>query len=186
MLKEIRIHGRGGMGNVTAAELLAQAAFADGKYAQAFPSFGAERQGAPVVAFVRISDRPIRIRQQIYEPDYLIIQDAGLMYMEGVLEGLKPGGMVVVNTVKERSELPIPQEVTVRTTPAMRIAMDIIGRPLFNVVMVGAFACASELVSIDAVADAIRQRFPGELGEKEVQACLAACEEAIKGCEMNE
>lgn len=76
-MKEIRIHGRGGMGNVTAAELLAEAAFANGKYAQAFPSFGAERQGAPVLAFVRIDDRPIRIRQQVYAPDYLIVQDAG-------------------------------------------------------------------------------------------------------------
>ncbi len=186
MLKEIRIHGRGGMGNVTAAELLAEAAFQDGKYAQAFPSFGAERQGAPVVAFVRISDQPIRIRQQIYEPDYLIIQDAGLMYMEGVLDGLKPDGMVVVNTVKDRAELPIPPEIAVRTTPALKIAMDIIGRPLFNVVMVGAFACASDLVDIEAVADAIRRRFPGELGEKEVRACLEACKEAIKGCEIDE
>jgi len=88
--------------------------------------------------------------------------------------------------VKDRSELPIPPEVKVRTTPALKIAMDIIGRPLFNVVMVGAFACASDLVDIEAVADAIRDRFPGELGEKEVQACLEACKEAIKGCEMNE
>ncbi|MHB8781204.1 MAG: pyruvate ferredoxin oxidoreductase subunit gamma [Candidatus Geothermincolia bacterium] len=185
MLKEIRIHGRGGMGNVTAAEILAQAAFADGKYAQAFPMFGAEREGAPVTAFVRVSDRPIRMRQQIYEPDYLVIQDAGLMYMEGVLEGLKRDGMVIVNSTRGGEEiareLGIPANIAIRTTPALRIAMDIIGKPFFNVVMVGAFACASELMAIESVAAAIRDRYPGELGEKEVEATLAACEETIKG-----
>jgi pyruvate ferredoxin oxidoreductase gamma subunit len=175
-MKEIRVHGRGGMGNVTAAELLAEAAFADGKYAQAFPSFGAEREGAPVVAFVRISDSPIRLRQQVYEPDFLIVQDVGLIYSANILEGLKPGGEVVVNTDRPAEELPIEEGFNVFTVPALKIAIDVIGRPFFNVVMVGAFACATKLVEVDAVVEAIKARFPGELGEKEAVATMKACE----------
>ena len=175
-MKEIRIHGRGGMGNVTAAELLAEAAFADGKYAQAFPFFGAERQGAPVVAFVRLDDRPIRVRQQVYEPDYLIVQDAGLIYNADVLEGLKPGGTVLVNTTRPGEELPIGAGFKIYTVPALKVALEIIGRPIINVVMVGAFACATGLVRLEAVVDAIRERVPGELGEKEAEATRMACE----------
>jgi pyruvate ferredoxin oxidoreductase gamma subunit len=176
-MKEIRVHGRGGMGNVTAAEILAEAAFADGKYAQAFPSFGAERQGAPVVAFVRISDKPIRLRQQVYEPDYLIIQDAGLLYSANVLSGLKPGGAVLVNTTRPGDELPIDKGFKIYTVPALRVAIEVIGRPIFNVVMVGAFACATGMVKLDAVMEAIKARFPGELGEKEALATREACEQ---------
>ncbi|MDY6797028.1 MAG: pyruvate ferredoxin oxidoreductase subunit gamma [Actinomycetota bacterium] len=175
-MKEIRVHGRGGMGNVTAAELLAEAAFADGKYSQAFPSFGAERQGAPVVAFVRVSDRPIRVRQQVYEPDYLIVQDPGLLYSTDIMEGLKPGGMVVVNTTQPGEELPIAEGFKIFTVPALQVAYEAIGRPIFNVVMVGAFACATGLVRVEAVVDAIKERFPGELGEKEARATMLACE----------
>ncbi|WP_287153609.1 pyruvate ferredoxin oxidoreductase subunit gamma [Candidatus Solincola tengchongensis] len=176
-MEEIRIHGRGGMGNVTAAELLAEAAFADGKYAQAFPFFGAERQGAPVVAFVRIDDRPIRLRQQVYAPDHLIVQDVGLIYNAGVLEGLKPGGTVLVNTTRPGEELPVGEGFKVYTVPALKVALEVIGRPIINVVMVGAFACATGLVRLEAVTEAIRTRFPGELGEKEALATLKACEQ---------
>jgi len=175
-MKEIRVHGRGGMGNVTAAELLAQGAFADGKFAQAFPSFGAERQGAPVVAFVRINDKPIRTRQQVYEPDYLIVQDPGLLYSDEIMEGLKPGGTVVVNTNRPGDELPIAEEFKIYTVPALQVAYEIIGHPYFNVVMVGAFACATGLVRLEAVQEAIKTRFPGELGEKEAEATRVACE----------
>jgi pyruvate ferredoxin oxidoreductase gamma subunit len=176
-MKEIRVHGRGGMGNVTAAELLAESAFADGKYAQAFPSFGAERQGAPVVAFVRISDQPIRLRQQVYEPDYLIIQDVGLLYSADVLSGLKPGGTVLVNTTRPGDELPIGKGFKIYTVPALKVALEVIGRPIFNVVMVGAFSCATGMVKLEAVMEAIKSRFPGELGEKEALATKKACEQ---------
>jgi len=175
-MKEIRVHGRGGMGNVTAAELLAQAAFADGKHAQAFPSFGAERQGAPVVAFVRIDDKPIRTRQQVYEPDFLIVQDAGLLYSSDIMEGLKPGGIVLVNTNRPGEELPIGEGFKIYTVPALQVAYEVIGRPIFNVVMVGAFACATGVVELEAVVGAIKERFPGELGEKEAEATRVACE----------
>jgi pyruvate ferredoxin oxidoreductase gamma subunit len=176
-VEEIRIHGRGGMGNVTAAELLAEAAFSDGKHAQAFPFFGAERQGAPVVAFVRISDRPIRLRQQVYRPGYLIVQDVGLLYTADVLEGLKPGGTVMVNTTRSGEELPIGKGYKIYTVPALKVALEVIGRPIINVVMVGAFSCATGLVGLDAVRKAIVARFPGELGEKEALAMEKACEQ---------
>lgn len=175
-MKEIRVHGRGGMGNVTAAELLAQAAFDDGKYAQAFPSFGAERQGAPVMAFVRISDSPILLRQQVYEPDYLIVQDPGLIYSGDIMQGLKPGGAVLVNTNRPGEELPIAKGIKIYTVPALQVAYEVIGKPYFNVVMVGAFACATGLVRLEAVVEAITERFPGELGEKEAEATRVACE----------
>jgi len=97
-LKEIRIHGRGGQGSVTAAELLAVAAFEDGKYSQAFPAFGVERRGAPIMAFTRISEHPIRLRSQIYEPDYVIVQDATLIETVDVASGAKPKGKILINT----------------------------------------------------------------------------------------
>ena len=111
---EIRIHGRGGQGNVSAAELLSVAAFKDGKFAQAFPSFGAERIGAPVMAFVRIDDKKIRTREDVRTPDYLIVQDSFLMETVPVLDGLKPDGMILVNSEKKPEELQLKTTATVR------------------------------------------------------------------------
>ena len=104
-MKELRLHGRGGQGVVTAAELIAQAAFADGKYALAFPSFGSERMGAPVQSFVRISETPIRARNQVYEPDYLIVLDATLIGSIDITAGLKPDGLLIIDTEKGPGEL---------------------------------------------------------------------------------
>ena len=129
-----------------------------------------------MTAFVRISDRPIRLRQQVYEPDYLIVQDPGLLYSGDILEGLKPGGAVLVNTNRPGEELPIGKGVKIYTVPALQVAWEVIGKPFFNVVMVGAFACATGLVRLEAVVDAIRMRFPGALGEKEAEATRLACE----------
>ncbi len=100
-MKEIRIHGRGGQGSVTAAELIAVAAFEDGKWSQAFPYFGTERRGAPVTAFARISDRKIRVRSQVYEPDYVIVQDPSLLSSVDVASGLKSDGLIIVNSEKD-------------------------------------------------------------------------------------
>lgn len=99
-MREIRIHGRGGQGSVTATELLAVAAFEDGKYSQAFPAFGVERRGAPVMAFVRLNDKPIRLRSQIYEPDYVIVQDATLVDVVNVAAGARQDGIILINTEK--------------------------------------------------------------------------------------
>lgn len=176
MIKEIRIHGRGGQGNVTAGEFLAEAAFAGGLYAQAFPMFGSERHGAPVTAYVRISDRPIRIRSQIYEPDYLIVQDASLFSGTDVLEGLKEGGTVVINTALPASKFGIPERFRVVTVPATELALELVGLPIINTIMVGAFAAASGEIRLEALENSVRARYPGELGEKEIIAMRRAFE----------
>jgi pyruvate ferredoxin oxidoreductase gamma subunit len=173
-LKEIRLHGRGGQGVVTAAELVAHAAFADGKYAQAFPAFGSERMGAPVQSFVRISDSPIRARNQIYEPDYLIIQDATLIGSIDVAKGLKKGGLVIVDTEKEPDDLGLEVNGTILTIPATKIALEIIGRAVQNTTLLGYFAGVTGLISFEGVKNAIEERFPGMIGKKNVAAAEKA------------
>lgn len=173
---EIRIHGRGGQGNVAAAELLSIAAFKDGKFAQAFPSFGAERIGAPVQAFVRIDDKKIRTREEVRSPDYLIIQDSFLIGAVPVLDGIKPDGLILVNSEKASEDLNIKTTATVETIPATEIALEIIGRPIPNAIMIGAFCSITNLVSIDAVQEAIMEKFPGRVGENNVAALERAVE----------
>lgn len=173
---EIRIHGRGGQGNVAAAELLANAAFRDGKFAQAFPSFGAERVGAPVQAFVRIDDKKIRTREEVRQPDYLIIQDQYLVDTVPVLDGLKPGGLVLVNAEKRPEDLKLKTTATVETIPATEIALEIVGRPIPNAIMIGAFCSITGLVSMEAVRQAILEKFPGKVGENNVAAMERARE----------
>ncbi|MGB8657892.1 MAG: pyruvate ferredoxin oxidoreductase subunit gamma [Candidatus Zixiibacteriota bacterium] len=174
MLREIRIHGRGGQGVVTAAELLAVAAFADGKYAQAFPFFGSERMGAPVQSFVRIADHKVTGRSQIYEPDYLIIQDNTLIGAIDVLKGLKSDGMVLVDTEKSPEELGLKTTAEVRTIPASRIAMETIGRAVQNTTLMGAFSGITGLISVEAIIKSVKERFPGEVGEKNAHAIQKA------------
>jgi pyruvate ferredoxin oxidoreductase gamma subunit len=174
MLKEIRIHGRGGQGVVTAAELLAVAAFEDGKYAQAFPSFGSERMGAPVQSFVRVADHKVHSRSQIYEPDYLIIQDNTLIGAIDVLAGLKPDGMVLVDTERTPQELGLKTSAAIYTIPATRIALEVIGRAVQNTTLMGAFAGITGLISVEAIIKSVKGRFPGELGEKNALAIQKA------------
>ncbi len=173
-MKEVRIHGRGGQGSVTAAELLAIAAFEDGKYSQAFPFFGVERRGAPVTAFTRLSDEKIRLRSQIYEPDYVIVQDATLISAVDVTAGLKPGGIVIVNTEKSADEIAIDTQIDVRTIDATGIALEIIGRPIVNTTLLGAFAGATGEISIESINKSVLARFPGKVGELNVQAAEKA------------
>ena len=159
---------------MTAGEFLAEAAFADGLYAQAFPMFGSERHGAPVTAYVRISDRPIRLRSQIYEPDYIIVQDASLFLGTDVLEGLEDGGTVVINTTRPVSEFGVPERFRAVTVPATELAIETIGKPIINTIMVGAFAAASGEIRLEALESSVRARYPGELGEKEILAMRRA------------
>ncbi|UCB53570.1 MAG: pyruvate ferredoxin oxidoreductase subunit gamma [Candidatus Zixiibacteriota bacterium] len=173
-MKEIRIHGRGGQGVVTAAELMAVAAFEDGKYAQAFPSFGSERMGAPVQSFVRIADHKVRSRSQIYEPDYLIVQDNTLIGAIDVLAGLKDDGMVLVDTEKQPEELGLKTSAEVRTIPATKIALEMIGRAVQNTTLMGAFSGITGLISVDAIIKSVKERFPGEVGEKNARAIQKA------------
>jgi len=173
-LKEIRIHGRGGQGSVTAAELLAVAAFEDGKYSQAFPAFGVERRGAPIMAFTRINEQFIRLRSQIYEPDYVIVQDATLIETVDVASGAKPGGKILINTEYSPDTFDLDTEAEVITIDATRIALDIIGRPIVNTILLGAFAGATGEIKVESIQNAVAERFPGKVGEKNSQAVLEA------------
>lgn len=169
-MKEIRIHGRGGQGSVTAAELVAASAFNDGRYAQAFPSFGVERRGAPVTAFARIDDQPIRLRSQVYEPDYIIVQDATLLEVLNVFEGMKRG-VAIINTETKAEDLKgVPKGVKVYTVPATQVAIDIIGRPIVNTMLLGYFAGLTGEISLKGVKKAVSARFEKKITEKNLKA----------------
>jgi pyruvate ferredoxin oxidoreductase gamma subunit len=173
---EIRIHGRGGQGNVAAAELLGQAAFADGKYAQSFPAFGAERTGAPVVAFVRLSDRPIRVRSQVYTPDVVIVQDATLLDAVDVLQGIKPNGLVIINTTKKPDDLALAATARVVTIPATTIALEVLKRNIPNTTLLGAYAAATGDISEHALVEAIFERFGAKGRDVNAEAVRQAIE----------
>jgi pyruvate ferredoxin oxidoreductase gamma subunit len=173
-VKEVRIHGRGGQGSVTAAELLAVAAFEDGKYSQAFPFFGVERRGAPVTAFMRLSDNKIRLRSQVYEPDYVIVQDATLVSAVDVTAGLKPAGIVIVNSEKSAEQVGLDSGIDVRTIDATGIALEVIGRPIVNTTLLGAFAGATGEISIDSIKQSVLARFLGKIGKVNAQAAERA------------
>ena len=163
---EVRFHGRGGQGVVTAAELLSVAAFDGGAHAQAFPSFGSERTGAPVVSFCRIDDRPIRTREPIIEPDALVVQDPTLLGLAEVRAGVGADALVLVN-----SSRPVAGALVV---PATELAREHLGRPLPNAALLGAFAAASGVVTIDAVCLAIGERFGGAVADGNIGAARAA------------
>jgi pyruvate ferredoxin oxidoreductase gamma subunit len=174
---QVRIHGRGGQGVVTAAELLALAAFLEGRHAQAFPSFGSERTGAPVVAFCRIDDREIRIREPIMAPDALIIQDPTLLHQVDVFGGMKPGGVILINTGRGLTELGVADladDFTLLTVPASEIAREHVGRPMPNAALLGGFAAFTGLVSLESVTAAIGARFPARVARGNVAAAIAA------------
>lgn len=178
---QIRIHGRGGQGVVTGAEMLSIAAFEQGRHAQAFPSFGSERTGAPVVAFCRIADREIRLREPVMAPDALIIQDPTLLHQVDLFQGLNPDGYVLINSMRSFDELGVGDFVRrfrherLANVPASEIAQRHVGRPLPNAALLGGFAAISGLITLDAVAHAIRDKFAGRVAEGNV----AAAEEAF-------
>jgi pyruvate ferredoxin oxidoreductase gamma subunit len=177
---QVRIHGRGGQGVVTAAELLSVAAFAEGRHAQAFPSFGSERTGAPVVSFCRIDDRPIRTRETITEPDVVIVQDATLLGQIDVFGGLREAGYVVVNSPRPFAELGLEAVATrcgpghVCTVPATALALAHVGRPVPNAVLLGAFAALTGAVSLHSVLDTVTERFEGRVGRANAEAAAEA------------
>lgn len=177
---QVRIHGRGGQGVVTGAEMLSVAAFLGGRHAQAFPSFGSERTGAPVVAFCRIDDRPIRLREPVMAPDALIVQDPTLLHQVDVFAGLGREAYLLINTSKSFEALGLGDFVKgfrperLLTVPATDLALRHVGRPLPNAALLGAFAALGGLVTLDGVSAAIRGRFTRTLAE----ANLAAAREA--------
>lgn len=166
---EIRIHGRGGQGNVVAAYLLAAAAFEVGRHCQAFPNFGAERRGAPVTAFVRIADRPILRRSQVREPAFLLVQDDSLLHSPGVLAGLRPGGGVLVNATEESDALSRRLGVPAVSLGATALAQEFLGRPMPNVALLSAFLTLTGALPHDALDKALAKRFSGEVLRKNVK-----------------
>lgn len=165
---------------VTAAELLSVAAFEQGRYAQAFPSFGSERTGAPVVAFCRIDERDIRLREPIVEPDVLIVQDPTLLHQVDVFQGLKRDGYVLINSRRSFDDLGVGEVVQrfrherLLTVPATEIALKHLGRPMPNAVMLGGFAALTGLITLEAVAHAIRGKFAGKVAKANVAAATEA------------
>lgn len=171
----IRFHGRGGQGIVTSAEIMAVAASFDGKFAQAIPSFGPERSMAPVTSFCRIDDKPIIVYQQIYHPDIVVVLDSTLLGVVDVLKGLKKDGNVIINSKETSFKC---AEGKVHFIDAYPIAMKVIGKPFVNTVILGAISRITKTVSIESLKKAIKQRFPGEVGEKNA----AAAEECYESC----
>ena len=169
---EIRFHGRGGQGAVTAAEILAKAAFEDGKYSQAFPFFGVERRGAPVMAFTRIDDKPIKRRYQVYNPDHVLVLDDGLLNVVDVYSGLVENGGVLINTHK-----PVDSSKG-RTSEidATGIALEQLGVPIVNTIMLGAYSGLTNEVNLDSIIKVIKETFPGKIGEKNAKAATLAYE----------
>ena len=178
---EIRFHGRGWQGAVTSAELLALAAIRKGKFAQAFPSFGPERRGAPVLAFSRVSDEPIRLRSQIYRPDVVMVLDSSLLEIMDVTEGLVAGGNLIVN-----SKFPIDElanrfqfEGTLYAVDATHIARECLGRPITNTTMLGALLRATGVVGLEDMTQPLQHRF-GPIAAKNEVALQNAYEQVQK------
>jgi pyruvate ferredoxin oxidoreductase gamma subunit len=181
---QVRIHGRGGQGVVSAAEMLSVAAFLEGKHAQAVPSFGSERMGAPVVSFCRIDDKDIHLREPVLEPDALIVQDPTLFNAIDVFNGLSDQGYLLINTGRSIEELGIEKAVEhlpagrVCTVPATEIALKYVKRPVPNAVLLGALSAITGVIKIDSVVEAIETKFPGKVGQANISAAKAAFEMA--------
>jgi pyruvate ferredoxin oxidoreductase gamma subunit len=177
-MTQIRIHGRGGQGVVTAAELIAMAAFFDGKEAQAFPSFGVERTGAPIEAFARIDNKPIRTREHIYQPDILIIQDSTLLGTIDVTKGCGKSTKVIVNSAKDITDLKIDLPIkNIFILDATAIALEKIGRNIVNTVILGALSRSTGIITLKSLKKAIEQKF-AQKGKKIINKNIGAIEKA--------
>ena len=177
---QVRIHGRGGQGVVTAAEMLSIAAFEEGRHAQAFPSFGSERMGAPVMAFCRIDNKEIRLREPVMSPDALLIQDPTLLHQVDLFSGVTTEGLILINSTRSFAELGIGEFVEgfhpdlLCTVPATELALKQVGRPVPNAALLGGFAALSGLITLEAVSHAIRDKFKGKVADGNVAAAADA------------
>ena len=177
---QIRIHGRGGQGVVSGAEMLSVAAFLEGRYAQAFPSFGSERMGAPVMAFCRIDDKEIRLREPVLAPDALIIQDPTLLHQVDLFKGLLSGGFILINSARTFGELGLTEFTSgfaperLCTVPGTEIALKHVGRPVPNAALLGGFAAVTGQIRLASVVAAIRDKFPRAIAEGNVAAATEA------------
>lgn len=179
---EIKFFGRGGQGAVTAANLIVQACFKEGKFGLAFPSFGAERRGAILNAYARIDNNPINVHQQIYEPDIVVVLDKKILQMANVVEGLKPGGYVIINTNTIPEELNIDGRLFI--VDATRICLDlnlvISGWPVVNTAILGALSKATDIIKINTLIQIIEENWKGEVGKKNSEACKKAFQETYE------
>lgn len=178
---EVRIHGRGGQGNVVAAYLLATAAIDEGYFGQAFPAFGAERRGAPVVAFVRIAERTLRRHNQVLQPDFLIIQDRALLNDPGVLDGLRPSGGILVNTSLDATTLSEHLGHAVVTLPATQLAMAQLGKPVPNTALLSAFLNLTQMLPMTSLTKALGQKFKGDILERNLSLIETASQQVPAG-----
>jgi len=181
-LIEIRLHGRGGQGAVTSAELVARAAINEGKYASAFPAFGSERRGAPVVAFVRIdTKKPIRVRAEIKDPDVVMVLDPRLSRIVNVTSGLKEGGTLIINTAQTLAEVEeeFSRKWKLVVLNATKIAREVLGVNIVNTAMLGALLKATNVVKLDSLIEPLEYHFPSRLAEKNVNAIKKAFEETL-------
>ncbi|MFH1586328.1 MAG: pyruvate ferredoxin oxidoreductase subunit gamma [Candidatus Diapherotrites archaeon] len=171
-MKEIRIHGRGGQGAVTSSQVLAVAAFLEGKHSQAFPNFGVERTGAPVMSYTRISDDKIHIRSHVYEPDYVIVLDPSLIKAVDVTEGLKDSGMLIINSHKQAKDLGIKGKFEVKNLDITKVALEVIGKPFVNIAALAAFAAFTGEVKLETLKKAIDEKLgdKGKIAELNKQA----------------
>ena len=177
---EMRFHGRGGQGAVTSAELVAQAAIDAGKYATAFPSFGPERRGAPVVAFARVDDQPVRLRSKIYSPDVVIVLDPSLVDIANPTAGLREGGVLIINSSFEANTLRkhLGYAGRLAVVDASRIAGEVLGLPITNTTMVGALVKAVGLLNVEALKEPFRRRF-GKIAARNIEAMERAFSETV-------
>jgi pyruvate ferredoxin oxidoreductase gamma subunit len=182
-MKEIRIHARAGQGAITTARILAMAAFEQGRYALAFPHFGAERMGAPMNAFVRLDDFKVQLRSRIHTPDYILVVDPSLATSEefGVFDGLKSSGLAIVNYAGDAADLSGRTEARIVTVPASEIALELLGQDRANVPLLGAFAAATGELKIEAMEKAITLNFgEGKIASKNVEAVRRAYELVLR------
>jgi pyruvate ferredoxin oxidoreductase gamma subunit len=181
-LFQIRIHGRGGQGVVSGAEMLSVAAFLEGRHAQAFPSFGSERMGAPVMAFCRIDDKPIRLREPVLQPDALIVQDCTLLHQVDLFAGLPRGGVVLLNSTRSFEALGLgalaggERQYRICSLAATELALKHVGRAVPNAALLGGFAAITGLIKLASVVAAIGQKFPKAIADKNVAAATEAYE----------
>ena len=180
-MQQIRIHGRGGQGSVTLAHLIAEAAFEEGQWAQAFPAFGVERRGAPVEAFARIDEGTITDRSQVHEPTAVVVQDPTLLGFVDVVDGLAAGGTIVVNAATDPSGTGLEVDGTVVAVDATGIAREHLGRPIANTALLGAFAGATDALTLESIESAVTETFEGELGARNAAAAAAAFTEVRAG-----
>ncbi|MBN1912785.1 MAG: 2-oxoacid:acceptor oxidoreductase family protein [Candidatus Omnitrophica bacterium] len=180
-MKEIRIHARAGQGAITTASLLGYAYFLKGAYAYAFPHFGAARMGAPMNAFVRMDSKPVRVRSQIYKPDYVIIIDQTLMRNFNCFSGLKENGVVILNDKEGASAPKVKAKQKVFVVPGNDIALKTIGKPLGNTALVGSFAAATGELNLDILIEAIKHRFSAKIQEANIEAVKQGFQYIKKG-----